>query len=63
MSKIVENTKSAVETAPLIAEGVVSGFVLMALPLLLMGMAAGLGLRICSWPIRLFNRPSSGGSE
>ena len=63
MSKIVDNTKSAVTTAPLVAEGVVSGFVLMALPLLLMGLVATLSIRLVSFPMRAFNTPSSGGSE
>lgn len=63
MSHIIDTTKSVVTTAPKVAEGVVSGFVIMALPLLLMGLAATLAIKLVSWPMRAFNAPSSGGSE
>ena len=46
-------TKSAVNNAGLVSEGVVSGVVIMALPMLLMGLGIGLGLLLIRTPVKI----------
>ena len=53
LASSVENyTKSAVNTAPMVVEGIMSGFVLMALPMLLLGTVVGISLLAIKVPMR-----------
>ena len=51
-ASLTTTAATAAGLAPKVAEGVASGFVLMALPLLLMGTAVGLGLQLVRTPNR-----------
>ena len=51
-SSIEDYTKSAVNTAPMVVEGIMSGFVLMALPMLLLGTVVGISLLAIKVPMR-----------
>ena len=51
-NNIEEYTKSAINAAPLIVQGITSGFILMALPMLLLGTVVGVSLLALKVPMR-----------
>ena len=51
-SSVEDYTKSAVNSAPMVVEGIMSGFVLMALPMLLLGTVVGISLLAIKVPMR-----------
>ena len=51
-NNIEDYTKSAVNTAPMVVEGIMSGFILMALPMLLLGTVVGISLLALKAPVR-----------
>ena len=53
-NNIEDYTKSAVNQAPKVVEGIMSGFILMALPMLLLGTVVGINLLAMKAPIRAF---------
>ena len=51
-NNIEEYTKSAINSAPMIVQGITSGFILMALPMLLLGTVVGVSLLALKVPMR-----------
>ena len=51
-NNIEEYTKSAINSAPMIVQGIASGFILMALPMLLLGTVVGVSLLALKVPMR-----------
>ena len=51
-NNIEEYTKSAINSAPMIVQGITSGFILMALPMLLLGTVLGVSLLALKVPMR-----------
>ena len=51
-NNLEDYTKSAVNTAPMVVEGIVSGFILMLLPMLLLGTVVGISLLAVRTPVR-----------
>tara|TARA_R110000824_G_scaffold129597_1_gene291111 strand:+ start:11150 stop:11323 length:174 start_codon:yes stop_codon:yes gene_type:complete len=51
MSDLEDNAKRAANSSMMVAEGVLSGFILMAVPLLFVGVAVGLGILLLRKPI------------
>jgi len=56
MSDLTDNAKRAADTSIMVAEGVASGFLLMAVPLLLIGVAVGVGMLLLRRPIEALGR-------
>ena len=52
MNDLKENAKAAADTSIMVAEGVFSGLLLMAVPLLLIGTAVGVGMLLLKKPIQ-----------
>ena len=52
VNNIEEYTKSAINSAPMIVQGITSGFILMALPMLLLGTVVGVSLLALKVPMR-----------
>lgn len=63
--KLVDNAKVAGELAPHVLEGVVSGFIIMALPVVVFSLVVGLSLTMSNVTLRGVYQPlnanSSGG--
>jgi hypothetical protein len=51
-NNIEDYTKSAINSAPMIVQGITSGFILMALPMLLLGTVVGISLLALRVPVR-----------
>jgi len=54
VSNIEDYTKSAINQAPKVVEGIASGFILMLLPMLLLGTVVGISMLALKVPIRAF---------
>ena len=61
--KVTKNAKIAVTTSPFVLEGVISGFLIMALPMALIGLVVGMGLKLVNAPLRAFYSPVSANSS
>ena len=51
-NNIEDYTKSAINSAPMVVQGITSGFILMALPMLLLGTVVGISLLALRVPVR-----------
>ena len=51
-NNIEDYTKSAINSAPMVVQGITSGFILMAVPMLLLGVVVGISLLALKVPLR-----------
>ena len=53
MSELTDNVQFSANAAPAVIQGVLSGFIIMAVPLTLIGVAVGLGQLLIRTPIKV----------
>ncbi len=52
-NNIEDYTKSAINSAPMVAQGIASGFILMLLPMLMMGTVIGISMLALKVPMKV----------